>query len=188
MHVWALQTCTFEGPRASNTTKIPRKDTQRDTKERSGGGEREKKREILGLSTLRGPICLGLGAPPFGAPPFGAPGAPFFSSCFSVHFFEKKRKKTETPILAKVSQHLKTLKIGQSRLGQSRSQPLVHPTLSRSHYFHMFFTVFSRHLRCGWYLHLVERARRPMQSIFGSAENCLNSTADVSSFPPFVLW
>ena len=29
---------------------------------------------------------------------------------------------------------------------------LVHPTLSRCHSFHMFFTVFSRHLRCGIYI------------------------------------
>ena len=28
---------------------------------------------------------------------------------------------------------------------------LLHPTLSRSHSFHVFFTVFSRHLKCGIY-------------------------------------
>ena len=55
----APDTCTFDDPRASNTTKIPREDTQRETKraKMEAGG---KKREILGPS-------------PFGAPPFGAP-------------------------------------------------------------------------------------------------------------------
>ena len=42
---WRAQTCSFQGPGASNTTKIPRKDPQERKKENCGG--REKKREIL---------------------------------------------------------------------------------------------------------------------------------------------
>ena len=96
----------ISGLGASNTTKIPREDTQRDTK-RAKWWRKNKKREILG-------------SPPFGAPPFGAqflwvwglhPSGPrrvfvlpcIFSSCFSVSFFFLK-KKTETPILAEVGQ------------------------------------------------------------------------------------
>ena len=66
MHVWALQTCTLQGPGASNTTKIPRKDPQeRERKKKIVAGEGKKKREILGLPTLRG--FYPLGPPPFGA-------------------------------------------------------------------------------------------------------------------------
>ena len=44
-----VQTCTFEGPGASNTTKIPREDPQRERKRtKMGAGEGKKKREILG--------------------------------------------------------------------------------------------------------------------------------------------
>ena len=53
-----LQTCTFQGPGASNTTKIQREDTQRDTMRAKRWREtKKKKRKILGL-------------PPFRAPPF----------------------------------------------------------------------------------------------------------------------
>ena len=52
-----LHTCTFEGPGASNTTKIPREHTQRERqKERKWSGRVKKESEILGL-------------PPFGALP-----------------------------------------------------------------------------------------------------------------------
>ena len=49
-----LQTCTFQGPGTSNTTKIPRKDTQERKKERNLRRESEKKTRNFGL-------------PPFGA-------------------------------------------------------------------------------------------------------------------------
>ena len=102
-----LQTCTFQGPCASNTTKIPREDPQRDTMRRKRWREREKKSAkfwaphprgptlrgpTLRGPTLRGPTIRGptlrgtifsrFGAPPFGAPPFGAPpfGAPPFGA------------------------------------------------------------------------------------------------------------
>ena len=82
-----LQTCTFEGSGASNTTKIPRKGPTREgEKNKNCGGRGKKKREILGPPTVRGPT---LGAPPLrgptlagahpsgphpsGGPPFGAP-------------------------------------------------------------------------------------------------------------------
>ena len=58
-----LQTRTFEGSGASNTTKIPREDTQRDKKSENGAGEEKKARNFR--------------LPPFGAPPFNPP--PTFS-------------------------------------------------------------------------------------------------------------
>ena len=65
--LWARepQTRTFEGSGASNTTKIPREDTQRETKRARMGAGEEKKREILGPPQI--------GAPPFGAPPRAPP-------------------------------------------------------------------------------------------------------------------
>ena len=81
-----LQTCTFQGPGASNTTKIPRKDPQEnERRKKTVAGEGKKKREILGPPpfgappfgpTLRGPgapLFLGLGFHPSGLPPFGGP-------------------------------------------------------------------------------------------------------------------
>ena len=68
-----LQTRTLKGSGASNTTKIPREDTQRERKKkRKWGREREKKREILSprAPPFWAPPC---GAPPFGPPPFGPP-------------------------------------------------------------------------------------------------------------------
>ena len=58
-----LQTCTFEGPGASNTTKIQQEDTRERQKARNGDGRGEKKREILDL-------------PPFGATLWGATMTP----------------------------------------------------------------------------------------------------------------
>ena len=49
------QTCTFEGPGASNTTKIPREDPQRERKSENGGGRGNKKRESLGGPAEVGP-------------------------------------------------------------------------------------------------------------------------------------
>ena len=83
-----LQTCTFQGPGASNTTKIPRKDPQEREKERKWRRERGKKSEILGPApfgappegpTLRGPIFLG-SSHPFRGPTVRAPI--FGASCF----------------------------------------------------------------------------------------------------------
>ena len=71
-----LQTCTFEGSGASNTTKIPREDTQRETQRaKIGAGEgKKKKARNFGpppFGALRRPHPST--PPPFGAPPFGAP-------------------------------------------------------------------------------------------------------------------
>ena len=44
------QTCTFQGPCASNTTKIPREDTQRDTERAKWWREREEKERNSGRS------------------------------------------------------------------------------------------------------------------------------------------
>ena len=66
------QTYTIEGSGASNTTKIPREDTQRDTKRAKRWRDREKKREILGLPTLRGPTFFWVwGRHPSGPHPLG---------------------------------------------------------------------------------------------------------------------
>ena len=64
------QACTFQGPGASNTTKIPPREGR---KNENCGGRGEKKREILGSPPF--------GPPPFGPPPFGPPTllAPTFS-------------------------------------------------------------------------------------------------------------
>ena len=56
------QTCTFQGPGASNTTKIPR-DPQRERKRAKLGREREKKKRNVGPAAF--------GPPPFGPQPLG---------------------------------------------------------------------------------------------------------------------
>ena len=56
-----LPTCTFTGPGASNTTKIPREDPQRERKKKSenvGGRGEKKKREILGPPASGSPLGL----------------------------------------------------------------------------------------------------------------------------------
>ena len=60
------QTCTLQGPGASNTTKIPRKDTQEREEKKENCGRRGKKSEIFG-----GP---GKGARGRGGPGKGGPG------------------------------------------------------------------------------------------------------------------
>ena len=82
-----LQTCTFQCTCASNTTKIPREDTQRDTKRAKRWWERGKKTRNFGLLYPSGPH----------------PSAPHPS---------EHPKKTETPIWAKVG----LAKVGQSRV------------------------------------------------------------------------
>ena len=57
-----LQTCTFEGPGASNTTTIPREDPRERKKERKWGRERGKKVQNLGPPTF--------GPHPSGSQPF----------------------------------------------------------------------------------------------------------------------
>ena len=106
-----LQTCTFQGPCASNTTKIPREDTQRDT-ERTKRWREERARNF-------GPP---FGAPPFGAPPFGAPpfGAPLFLGLGSPPFGALP---FEAPPfgagLAKVGQ-LRLAKVGLAKVGLAK--------------------------------------------------------------------
>ena len=105
-----LQTCTFERPGATNTTKIPRKRPKERAKrlKKTVAGEGTKKREILGphpsgphpsgphffwvwaptlrAPTLRTPPPFGpppFGPPPFGPPPFGPP--PFGPPPFGPH-------------------------------------------------------------------------------------------------------
>ena len=68
-----LQTCTFHGPGASNTTKIPREDPREGRKERILWREREQKARNFGPPTLRAPTFSGFGPLPFGPPPFRPP-------------------------------------------------------------------------------------------------------------------
>ena len=81
------QTCTFQGTCASNTTKIPREDTQRDTETAKRWREREEKARNFepthrappfGPNPFVAPLFLGwpphpIRARPFGAPPFRGP-------------------------------------------------------------------------------------------------------------------
>ena len=75
-----LQKCTFEGPGASNTTKIPREDPEREKKAKMEAGEGKKAHTsgpTLRNPTLRNPTFFGFGAPPLRCSlwlhPFGAP-------------------------------------------------------------------------------------------------------------------
>ena len=111
-----LQTCTFQGPGASNTTKIPRKDPKRGKEVRKLWRRREKKREILGPPPF--------GAPPFGAPPFWAPhfwappfGAPLFLGWASTFWAPP----FEGPTLCRPK--IQHPKIGRNRIGRSRNWP-----------------------------------------------------------------
>ena len=68
-----LQTCTYQGPGASNTTKIPRKDPQEREERKKIVAEEGKKSAKFWAPTFRRPH-------PSGPPPFGAPtlrGRPF---------------------------------------------------------------------------------------------------------------
>ena len=60
VHVWRAQPCTFDGPGASNTTKIPREDTQREKKNETGAGD-GKKAKNFGRSGGRGSGGKGFG-------------------------------------------------------------------------------------------------------------------------------
>ena len=78
---WELQMCPFQGPGTSNTTKIPRKEPQRDTATTKRWREREEKARNFGPptlrgSTLRGPTFLGLSPKPIGIHPLGHPSGP----------------------------------------------------------------------------------------------------------------
>ena len=93
----ALQTCTFDGPGASNTTKIPREDPQEMEERMKIVGRGKKKREILGppFVRVRGPTHR---APPFAAPPFG----PFRPLCFlglGSHLLGRKTNTQKNPFL-----------------------------------------------------------------------------------------
>ena len=74
-----LQTCTFKGPGASNTTKFPREDPQRERKRaKMGAGEGKKSAKFWALRlrapTLRAPTlrCPTLRAPTLRTPTLGA--------------------------------------------------------------------------------------------------------------------
>ena len=77
----------ISGPGASNTTKIPREDPQRERQKEHNGSGRGKKARNFGPPTLRGPkgVCSSMH---------------FFILFFSFFLEKKKQKKTETPIFA----------------------------------------------------------------------------------------
>ena len=77
-HALGLQTFTFEGPGALNTTKIAREDPKRERKGTKWG--EGKKREILGPPPFGAPFFWVRGPTPFAPPPhpFGPPPPPPF--------------------------------------------------------------------------------------------------------------
>ena len=133
-----LQTCTFERPGASNTTKIPREDPQRGKKRTNFAAGQGKKSAKFGPPPLRGPTLRGPPFPGSGPHPSGShpshPSGPKRVLFFHVLFclFEKQDN-TETLKLAKIGLakvghpnfgQNQSIKVGQSRFGQNRSQPL----------------------------------------------------------------
>ena len=126
-----LQTCIFEGPGASNTTKIPREDPpERHKKSEMVAGEGEKARNF-GPPTLRGPTLR------------GTEGCLFFCFFIFLFCFLKKKAKRKSDWPKSVKQRLATVglaKVGISRIAVgvvSRSQRfwqsiflhLVHPDI-----------------------------------------------------------
>ena len=107
-----LQTCTFERPGASNTTKIPRENPQREREERMKFpvGERKKRREILGPPTLRPPHLRD--PTPSGLHPSGPPPQTKLAKCGLAKFGQQK--------LAKFGQ-IRMAKSGLAKFGRDRS-------------------------------------------------------------------
>ena len=102
-----------EGSGASNTTKIPREDTQRETKRmKMGAGEGKKKREILGSPPF--------GAPPWHHPPFLGPilFGPFFFWVWAPPFGDHHDTKLDLAKngLAKIGQ-IRMAKTGLAKVG-----------------------------------------------------------------------
>ena len=141
------KTCTFERPGASNTTKIPREDTQRETKRAKMGAGEGKNAKFWALRPSAPPFkAPDFGAPDFGAPPFGAllfPGLgppPFGAPPFVVQKFNiqklaeieigRTRKKSwPKSKLAEVDNALpRTQSAGPLKM--SLLFPLSHPSLS----------------------------------------------------------
>ena len=129
-----FQTCTFQDPTASNTTKIPRKDPQeRERRMNIVAGEGKKKREILG-PTFRSPHPSEPPPPPFGAPlsqglfgppPFGA------HSVWSQNSTSRNWQKSQVPSWPALTAGLRLLRESPSstsrgwlatRSGQSRAE------------------------------------------------------------------
>ena len=137
MCTFGLSGCRVKPP-AALATKIQREDTQRDTKRKG-----EKKREILGPSTLPGPTLWGPHFSGFGGPTLrgriflglgpalrGRKGVVllcFFLILLFSFFFEKEGQKTETSILAKIN----LAKVGHPNFGQSRSNKVAKVGISR---------------------------------------------------------
>ena len=101
-----LQTCIFEGPGASNTTKIPREDPpERHKKSEMVAGEGEKARNF-GPPTLRGPTLR------------GTEGCLFFCFFIFLFCFLKKKAKRKSDWPKSVKQRLAT--VGLAKVGISR--------------------------------------------------------------------
>ena len=103
-----LQTCTFQGPCASNTTKIPRKRPKDRGKRIKNCGGRGKKKSAKFWAP-----------PPFGAPPFGASTfSGFGPPSFGPHYDTKNIGIGQNWIGQNWSNQ-----DGQNGIGQSRSLP-----------------------------------------------------------------
>ena len=169
MHTWALglscetpgslttarelQTCTFQGPGASNTTKIPRKDPKRVKEERKLWRRREKARNFgpstFRGSTLQGPTLLALLGPTLLGPTLlgptllgstlrGHPSGPNFFKVWGLHpsraphfvvpkFNIQKLAEIELPEveIGRSRNWPKSKKRAEVEIGRSRSPPLA---------------------------------------------------------------
>ena len=96
-----LQTCTFERPGTSNTTKIPREDPQRGKKRTNFVAEREKSAKFW-ASHPSGP-------PPFGPPTLRAPH-PLRATGFGPWLHDKKKQLKKSKQLTQKIQTIKNHK------------------------------------------------------------------------------
>ena len=114
-----LQTCTFERPAASNTTKIPREDPQRGKKRTNfAAGQGKKKARNFGPPTLRAPFRptpLEL-PPPLTTPP--PPPPRDHPRQLNTHKKTSKKPKQLTPKNQNLYMQQKNLKFSQSQFAK----------------------------------------------------------------------
>ena len=111
-----LQTCTFERPGASNTTKIPREDPPREGRKNEIFGGRKKKSAKFWAPHPSGPT---LRAPTFRAPIFSGFGPPPLRALTTRPAHHPTKKKLANCGLAKFGQ-TKLAKFGLAKCGQIR--------------------------------------------------------------------
>ena len=122
------KTCTFQGPGASNTTKIPRKDPKREKEERKLWREEGKKARNFGPPTLRGSTLLGStllwlhpsglptlrGSPPLGLPTLRGP-------TFSLGHPSGPHPSRDPPFVVPKFNIQKLSKLAEVEIGRSRN-------------------------------------------------------------------